>query len=75
MIEPLRVSLKSIDGRPVSRLQTASGRIIAHVFDDEYLWLFQQAASQELNKEWKHYGARVLNKIHFPDKSDDPTAD
>ena len=75
MIEPLRVSLKSIDGRPVSRLVRPNGKIVANVFDDEYLWLFQQAASQELNKEWKHYGARVLNKIHFPDKSDDPTAD
>ena len=57
--------LKSIDGRPVSRLQTASGRIIAHVFDDEYLWLFQQAAEQETNKPWTHSDARVLNKIQF----------
>ena len=43
MIEPLRVSLKSIDGRPVSRLVRPNGKIVANVFDDEYLWLFQQA--------------------------------
>ena len=50
MIEPLRVSLKSIDGRPVSRLVRPNGKIVANVFDDEYLWLFQQAASQNVQK-------------------------